>query len=74
MVGRIKATFKNLLDNEVEWMDEESKVVAREKCDYVDPKIGYAEFYKNKTYLAEGIKSVNVLVSFYFLNCVFHIG
>ena len=55
-------------------MDEESKVVAREKCDYVDPKIGYAEFYKNKTYLAEGIKSVNVLVSFYFLNCVFHIG
>lgn len=59
MVERIKRSFKNLLDTEVAWMDDESKVYAEEKCDYVDPKIGYADYYKNKTYLAEEIANVS---------------
>uniref|UniRef100_H2Z904 Peptidase M13 C-terminal domain-containing protein n=1 Tax=Ciona savignyi TaxID=51511 RepID=H2Z904_CIOSA len=52
MADGLKKAFKWLLDNEVTWMDAESKALAREKCDFIKPNIGYSEYFTNKTVIA----------------------
>lgn len=57
MIENIRKEFKQIL-NEIDWMDNESKVKAQEKADYIDPKIGYPEFTYNDTHLNDMYKNV----------------
>ncbi|NP_001191592.1 neutral endopeptidase [Aplysia californica] len=52
MISGLQSAFNEIVD-EVEWMDEETKVVAREKNDAIVSKIGYPEFVINSTRLTE---------------------
>ena len=52
MIGNLKVAFKALVD-EASWMDESTKVVAREKADYMSQFVGYPDFVKNKTAVEE---------------------
>ncbi|XP_067658892.1 membrane metallo-endopeptidase-like 1 isoform X2 [Haliotis asinina] len=50
MIANLRASFKSLLD-ELDWMDEDTKVVARDKADAINPKIGYPNDILNNTLL-----------------------
>ncbi|XP_071110115.1 neprilysin-like isoform X1 [Haliotis cracherodii] len=59
MIANLRASFKALL-GELDWMDEATKAVARDKADAINPKIGYPNdilnnkllntLYENNTY------------------------
>jgi membrane metallo-endopeptidase-like protein 1 len=61
MIENIRKEFKQIL-SEIDWMDQESKVKAQEKADYIDPKIGYPEFTYNDTHLNEMYKNVIIVI------------
>lgn len=63
MIEYIRNSFKNILDQN-EWMDEISKVKAKQKADAIDPKIGYPEFTYNDTYLNEYYEDVSLFKYF----------
>nr|KAI8736327.1 neprilysin-like [Biomphalaria glabrata] len=52
MIKELQVAFDELLED-LDWMDDPTKVVAKEKNSYIAPKIGYPEEIKNDTYIEE---------------------
>ncbi|GFS02693.1 endothelin-converting enzyme 1 [Elysia marginata] len=52
MIKDLKESFNQLLDD-LDWMDKHTKEVAKEKNNFISPKIGYPEQVMNDTYLNE---------------------
>ena len=46
MIANLKVAFKSLVDD-APWMDEVTKVVAREKADYMRQLVAYPDWVKN---------------------------
>lgn len=67
MVDNLLEEFKKIL-NETEWMDDESKLVAVEKANYIDTKIGYSENLLNDTYLNKHYENINFSTTEFLLN------
>jgi len=67
MIGNLKVAFKALVD-EASWMDESTKVVAREKADYMSQFVGYPDFVKNKTAVEEYYSGLTTSKDTHFLN------
>lgn len=67
MIGDIRVAVNELLD-EVEWMDEETKIVAQEKANAMAVKIGYPGYILNNTALDEEYTNVNFHPDTYFEN------
>ena len=57
MIENIRSEFKSIV-SELDWMDNPSKTAAKDKADYIEPKIGYPDFTYNDTYLNELYKYV----------------
>mmetsp|Transcript_28418 Transcript_28418/g.53236 ORF Transcript_28418/g.53236 Transcript_28418/m.53236 type:complete len:700 (-) Transcript_28418:168-2267(-) len=57
MIKHVKQAFKDQLDSNT-WMDAKTKETAKYKCDAIREKIGYPDYIKNSTYLAEYYKDV----------------
>lgn len=57
MIENIRQEFKIML-GENEWMDDNSKLAAREKAELIDTKIGYPDYTYNNTYLDDLYKDV----------------
>ena len=57
MIENIRQEFKQIV-SELDWMDKDSKDKAKEKADFIDPKIGYPEFTYNDTHLNDMYKEV----------------
>lgn len=68
LIEGIRAAFIDMLENENDWMDEETKNKAREKANSVMAKVGYPGFLMNETYINEDIKSLKFSESDYFGN------
>lgn len=47
MIRRIREAFNELLD-ENDWMDEETKKVAKEKANSINERIGYSDYLTNQ--------------------------
>ncbi len=58
MIHDIRAAFNELLE-ENEWMDEETRLVAKDKADSMNERIGYPEYITNATRLEEEYKNVS---------------
>lgn len=67
MVANLLEEFKLIL-NETDWMDTESKLVALEKAQYIDTKIGYSENILNDTFLNKHYENVNYSSNDFLLN------
>ncbi|KAK3784346.1 hypothetical protein RRG08_053831 [Elysia crispata] len=52
MIKELHKSFNELLDD-LEWMDDKTRKMAKEKNDFISPKIGYPEQVMNDTYLEE---------------------
>ena len=50
MIHNIRSAFNDLLE-EVDWMDDRTRAVAREKAAAIAEKIGYPEYIVNDTAL-----------------------
>ena len=57
MIHDIREAFNDLLE-ENEWMDEETRQVAKEKANSMNERIGYPEYITNATLLEEEYQSV----------------
>ncbi|KAM9319451.1 phosphate-regulating neutral endopeptidase PHEX [Gastrophryne carolinensis] len=68
LIEGIRWAFIDMLENENDWMDEETKSKAKEKAKAVMAKVGYPEFLMNETYINEEIKSLKFSDSDYFGN------
>lgn len=67
MIKDLQESFNELLDD-LDWMDEETKQVAKEKNDFISPKIGYPEQVMNDTYLEERYVNLTYYRDKYFEN------
>ncbi len=69
MIANIRSAFNDLLE-EITWMDDTTKNVAREKAAAISEKIGYPEYIMNNTALAEDYEGVCywVLLSLNYIN------
>ncbi|XP_074655291.1 neprilysin-like isoform X4 [Tubulanus polymorphus] len=67
MIANIRQAFNDLLLS-VEWMDADTKKVAKEKADAIQYKIGYPEAIMNDTALNEFYKMLNYDENKYFEN------
>jgi len=52
MIHEIREAFNDLLE-ENEWMDEETRMVAKDKANSMNERIGYPEYITNHTRLEE---------------------
>ncbi|XP_063811843.1 phosphate-regulating neutral endopeptidase PHEX [Pseudophryne corroboree] len=68
VIEGIRWAFIDVLENENDWMDGETKNKAKEKAKSVMAKVGYPEFIMNETYISEEIKSLKFSESDYFGN------
>ncbi|KAM4702180.1 phosphate-regulating neutral endopeptidase PHEX [Discoglossus pictus] len=68
LIDGIRWAFIDILEKENDWMDEETKVNAKEKAKAVMAKVGYPSFLLNDTYINEDIKSLKFSESDYFGN------
>lgn len=59
MVENLRATFKEMLA-EADWMEDATKTFAKDKVDYIEPRIGYPDYLYNVTRLTEKYKWVKV--------------
>ncbi|XP_053378803.1 neprilysin-4-like isoform X4 [Mercenaria mercenaria] len=50
LVGKLRIAFKGMIDN-LPWMESATKQVAKEKADYIEPRIGYSDLVYNDTAL-----------------------
>lgn len=57
MIGNIREAFNELLD-ENDWMDEETKLVAKGKADSINERIGYPSFLANPDKLSKTYETV----------------
>ncbi|ESO99463.1 hypothetical protein LOTGIDRAFT_158548 [Lottia gigantea] len=58
MIHNIRESFYQLLD-EADWMDKKTQIVAKEKAESIDEKIGYPEYILNNTALDEEYAGVS---------------
>ncbi|XP_072284421.1 phosphate-regulating neutral endopeptidase PHEX [Pyxicephalus adspersus] len=68
VIEGIRWAFIDMLENENDWMDKETKEKAKEKAKAVMAKVGYPEFLMNVTYINEEIKTLKFSESDYFGN------
>lgn len=61
MIHSIRDAFNELLD-ENDWMDNETRAVAKEKANAINERVGYPEILTNKTELEYEYKSVSLKV------------
>ena len=59
MVGELREAFVHLLE-ENDWMDDVTRVVAKEKANAIIERIGYPEFIKNPIKLEEWYRPVSL--------------
>ncbi|XP_078618830.1 phosphate-regulating neutral endopeptidase PHEX-like isoform X2 [Branchiostoma floridae x Branchiostoma japonicum] len=69
MIERVRDAFKKQID-ELEWMAEPDKIVAKDKADAIDPKVGYPEWMLNTTELNNDFEALNTSADDYFGNVV----
>lgn len=50
MIANLKTAFKTLVDD-ADWMDSDTKAIAREKADYMSEFVGYPDWIKDKAQL-----------------------
>ncbi|XP_072047613.1 endothelin-converting enzyme homolog [Amphiura filiformis] len=67
LIANLKTSFKDMLKYN-DWMDEATKVVAREKCDAIGEKIGYPDWIKKDSKLNEYYDKLSVLEGKFFEN------
>lgn len=67
MIHNIRDAFVELLA-EVEWMDDGTKLVAKEKADAIQEKIGYPDYIMNDTALNMDYEGVRIDPHMYFEN------
>jgi membrane metallo-endopeptidase-like protein 1 len=68
IIRNIRDAFKKLL-NEVTWMDEETKDLAREKVDAIQELIGYPDYIMDDALLDADYEELNIDPDKYFENC-----
>ncbi|KAM5179628.1 phosphate-regulating neutral endopeptidase PHEX [Mantella aurantiaca] len=68
VIEGIRWAFIDMLQNENDWMDKETKDKAKEKAKAVMAKVGYPDFLLNETYINEEIKMLKFSESDYFGN------
>ena len=59
MIHEIREAFNDLLEDN-EWMDEETRKVAKDKADSMNERIGYPEYITNHTRLELEYKDVSM--------------
>lgn len=59
MIHNIRGAFNELLAD-IEWMDDETRAVAKEKADAMNERIGYPEILTNRTELEKEYVNVNI--------------
>ena len=59
MIHNIREAFNELLD-ENHWMDEETRLVAKDKANSMNERIGYPEYIMNSTSLGLEYKNFNI--------------
>ncbi|XP_007441910.1 metalloendopeptidase homolog PEX-like, partial [Python bivittatus] len=64
----IRWAFIDMLENENDWMDSDTKIKAVQKAKAVLAKVGYPGFIMNDTYIIEGIKTMKFSETDYFGN------
>ena len=57
MIANLKMAFKTLVDDAT-WMDNATKIIAKEKADFMSEIIGYPDWIMNKTVLEAYYKGV----------------
>lgn len=62
MIHTLREAFSDLLE-ENDWMDDETRAVAREKANAMNEKIGYPEMLTRPDELAEEYQNVIMFVS-----------
>lgn len=60
MIHEIRAAFNELLAD-IDWMDDETRAVAKEKANAMNERIGYPEILTNRTELDKEYANVSVL-------------
>lgn len=73
MIGNLKVAFKDMLEYN-DWMDEETKVVAREKCDAITEQVGYPDWILVDNDLNDYYVKLDVAADEYFENILDYIG
>lgn len=63
MIHEIRHAFNDLLE-ENEWMDTETRLVAEDKANSMNERIGYPEYITNQTRLEEEYQNVSSGKSF----------
>lgn len=61
MIRTIREAFNELL-TENDWMDDETRKVAKEKADAIVERIGYPEFLKKSDELSKEYEMVSVFL------------
>nr|KAG5707379.1 hypothetical protein BaRGS_005346 [Batillaria attramentaria] len=72
MIVELKNAFNQLLDD-LDWMDDTTKKVAREKNEYIDDKIGFPDEVLNITYLTTLYQNYTYYTDQHFENVVTNI-
>lgn len=67
MIKSIKESFVKKFE-EITWMDEETRLLAKEKVNYVDELIGYPDFLENDELLDLRYQELNIDENDYFGN------
>lgn len=57
MIHNIRAAFNELLAD-IDWMDDETRAVAREKANAMNERIGYPDILTNRTELEKEYENV----------------
>ncbi|XP_072047744.1 neprilysin-like [Amphiura filiformis] len=73
MIANLKTAFKDMLEYN-EWMDEDTKIVAREKCDAIRDQIGYPDWIMEDSTLNDFYVKMNIAEDTYFENILDYIG
>ncbi|KAI5091992.1 phosphate-regulating neutral endopeptidase isoform 1, partial [Silurus meridionalis] len=68
LVDGVRWAFIDMLKEENDWMDAETKTKAIEKAHAVLPKVGYPEFILNNTYINKDIEQLSFTEKDYFGN------
>ncbi|CAF1138593.1 unnamed protein product [Rotaria sordida] len=69
LVKNIRISFEENLNN-LQWIDEQSKIEAKKKLEKMNEKIGYPEFIKNQTKLNERYADYSIMENEYFNNAI----
>ena len=67
MIQKIRKAFNDLL-NEVPWMDNATRIVAKEKADLIQEKIGYPDYIMNNTAIDKDYVQLDIQPDKYFEN------